>query len=129
MNPISTKGRNCPVSDSTEANKSVARRLAGEVFGRGDLNAFDELFSKDYVNHNIPVPGIPGTKAGFKQLVEATRNAFPDLTVNVQDLIAEGDLVVFHDYVTATSQGDFFGVPPSGKPLKWTENHFLRVAD
>src|ERR1700730_19342805 len=101
MNPISTKGRNCPVSDSTEANKSVARRLAGEVFGRGDLNAFDELFSKDYVNHNIPVPGIPGTKAGFRQLVEATRHAFPDLKVHREDVVAECGLVVFDVHATA----------------------------
>jgi steroid delta-isomerase-like uncharacterized protein len=129
MNPISTKGRNCPVSDNAEANESVARRLADEVFGQGDLNAFDELFSKDYVNHNIPVPGIPGTKAGFRQLVEATRHAFPDLKVHVEDVVAEGDLVVFHDHVKATSVGEFFGVPPSGKPLEWTEIHFLRVAN
>src|SRR3984893_9857294 len=126
MNPISTKGRNCPVSDSTEANKSVARRLAGEVFGRGDLNAFDELFSKDYVNHNIPVPAIPGTKDGFRQLVEATRHAFPDVQVHVEHVVCEGDLVVFHDNVTATSKGDFFGAPPNGAQLRWTEIHFLR---
>jgi len=52
--------------DNREANKSVARRLADEVFGQGDPNAFDEIIFKDYVHHNIPVPGIPGTKAGFR---------------------------------------------------------------
>jgi steroid delta-isomerase-like uncharacterized protein len=125
----STAQRSSTMSDNAAGVKEVASRLADDVFSKGDMNALDEILSENYVNHNIPVPGIPGTKAGFKQLVEATRNAFPDLTVNVQDLIAEGDLVVFHDYVTATSRGDFFGVPPSGKPLKWTEIHFLRVAD
>ena len=44
-------------------------------------------------------------------------------------LIAEDDLVVFHDHVTATSKGEFLGVPPNGKPLQWTEIHFLRVRD
>lgn len=114
---------------TVEANKAVANRLAREVFSHGDMKAFDELLSDDYVNHNIPVPGIPGTKAGFKQLVEATRQAFPDIDVHVQDIVSEGDLVVFHDFVTATSKGEFLGVPPNGKQLTWTEIHFLRVAD
>jgi steroid delta-isomerase-like uncharacterized protein len=111
------------------AIKTVARLLADDVFSKGDLETFDEIFSEAYVNHNIPVPGIPGTKAGFRQLVEATRHAFPDLVVEVQDIVAEGDLVVFHDHVTATSQGEFFGVPASGKSLEWTEIHFLRVVN
>jgi steroid delta-isomerase-like uncharacterized protein len=93
------------------------------------METFDEIVADDYVNHNIPVPGIPGTKAGFRQLVEATRHAFPDVQVNVEHVVAEGDLVVFHDNVTATSKGDLFGVPPNGASLRWTEIHFLRVAD
>jgi steroid delta-isomerase-like uncharacterized protein len=117
------------MSSQQEANKAVARRLAEAVFSRGDMRAFDELIPDDYVNQNIPVPGIPGTKEGFRQLVQATRHAFPDTNVEVQDIVAEGDLVVFHDHVTATSEGDFLGVPPTGKPLDWTEIHFLRVND
>lgn len=117
------------VSDNTAAIKQVASRLADDVLTNGDMDALDEILSEDYVNHHMPVPGIPGTKAGFRQLVEATRHAFSDLKVHVQDIVAEGDLVVFHDYVTAKSVDDFFGVPPSGKPLEWTEIHFLRVAD
>jgi predicted ester cyclase len=77
----------------------------------------------------MPVPDIPGTKAGFKQLVQATRRAFGDLQVHVEDIVREGDFVVFHDYVTATSVGEFFGVPPNGQRLEWTEIHFLRVLD
>ena len=109
--------------------KTVATRLAQDVFSAGDMAAFDELIADSYVNHNMPVPGIPGTKAGFKQVVQATRQAFPDVQVHIQDMVAEGDLVVFHDTVQATSTGDFLGIPPTGKPLGWTEIHFLRVAN
>ena len=49
--------------------------------------------------------------------------------MDVRDLVAEGDLVVLHDAVRAKSVGDFLGVPPSGRPLEWTEIHFPRVAD
>ena len=113
----------------TDTNKAVATRLAREVFSRGDLHAFDEIIAENYVLHNVPVPTLPGTKAGFRKLVEATRNAFPDVAVHVDDVVSEGDLVVFHDHVTATSTGDFFGVPPNGKSLAWTEIHFLRIAN
>jgi steroid delta-isomerase-like uncharacterized protein len=109
--------------------KTVATRLAQDVFSAGDMAAFDEIIADCYVNHNMPVPGIPGTKAGFKQVVQATRQAFPDVRVHIQDIVAEGDLVVFHDTVQATSKGDFLGIPPTGKPLGWTEIHFLRVAN
>jgi steroid delta-isomerase-like uncharacterized protein len=113
----------------TELSKEVARRLADDVFSRGDLDALDELLAESYVNHNIPVPNVPGTKDGFRELVVATRHAFPDIAVHVDDVVAERDMVVFHDHVRATSLGEFFGVPPSGKPLAWTEIHWLRVAD
>src|SRR5262245_4693963 len=87
-------------TQTQEADVSTARRLAQEVFSKGNMQAFDEIFSDRYVNHNIPVPGIPGTKAGFRELVLATRKAFPDAQVQVEDVVAEDDFVVFHDRVT-----------------------------
>jgi steroid delta-isomerase-like uncharacterized protein len=117
------------MSQAQEANKVVARRLAEEVFSRGNMRTFDEIFAESYVNHNMPVPGIPGTKEGFRQVVLATRKAFPDVRVNVADIVAEGEFVVFHDTVQATSQGDFLGIPPNGKRLGWTEIHFLRISE
>jgi steroid delta-isomerase-like uncharacterized protein len=110
-----------------ETNKVVARRLAEDVFSRGDMEAFDAIVADDYVNHNIPVPGIEGTKEGFRALVVATRRAFPDVTVHIDDLVAEGDAAVFHDHVTATSSDDFFGVPANGAALHWTEIHWVRI--
>jgi steroid delta-isomerase-like uncharacterized protein len=107
--------------------RGVAARLADDVFSKGDLGVFEELFAEDYVNHNIPVPGIAGTKDGFRELVKATRHAFPDLVVHVDSVVAESDVVVFRDHVRATSEGEFFGVPPTGGVIEWTEIHWLRV--
>lgn len=112
-----------------ETNKVVARRLAEEVFSQGNMRTFDAIFAANYVNHNMPVPGIPGTKEGFERVVAATRQAFPDVHVNIKDMVAEGDFVVFRDTVQATSRGDFLGVPANGKRLEWTEIHFLKIAD
>jgi steroid delta-isomerase-like uncharacterized protein len=117
------------VPGSVETNKTVARRLAQDIFSSGDMGVFDELIADTYVNHHMPVPHIAGTKEGFRELVTATRRAFPDVRVHVEDVISEGDLAVFHDRAEATSKEDFFGVPPNGKHLEWTEIHFLRIAD
>ena len=114
-----------PAND--EANKAVARRLVEEIFNRGDMQAFDQLIADGYVNHHMPVPDIPGNKEGFRELVNATRHAFPDVRVHIEDLVSEGNFVVFHDAAEATSQGDFLGVPPNGQHLEWTEIHFLKV--
>lgn len=107
--------------------KTVAKRLAEEVFSQGNMKTFDDIVAPQYVNHRMPAPNIPGTKEGFRQLVLATRQAFPDVHVTMGELVAEGDFVVFHDTVQATSKGDFMGIPPTGKPITWTEIHFLKV--
>lgn len=109
--------------------KKVARHLAEEVFSAGNMDTFDRIIARDYVNHNMPVPNIPGTKDGFRQIVLATRVAFPDVTVHIADMVAEGPFVVFRDEVEATSKADFFGMPANGKRLRWTEIHFLRIAN
>ena len=114
-------------SQNKDARAAIARRLADEVFSGGNMAAFDEIIADSYVNHNMPVPGIPGTKAGFRQIVSATRDAFSDLHVTVQDVVVDGEFAVFHDTVQATSRAPFFGVPSNGAKLRWTEIHFLRI--
>ena len=52
------------------------------------MGVFDELIADTYVNHHMPVPHIAGTKEGFRELVTATRRAFPDVRVHVEDLIS-----------------------------------------
>ncbi len=114
--------------EKQESNKSVARRLVEEVLNKGNMKVFDDIFADNYAMRNVPVPAIPGTKEGVRKLVIATRKAFPDVHVHIEDLIADDDFAVFHDKVEATSKGDFFGVPPNGKRITWTEIHFLRIA-
>jgi steroid delta-isomerase-like uncharacterized protein len=89
----------------------------------------DDLVTDDYVNHKPPIPGLTGTKDGFMQAVRTTREAFPDVHVGIEDMIAEGDRVMFRDTARATHLGDFQDVPASGRQLAWTEMHFFRIRD
>src|SRR5262245_36724248 len=118
-----------PNATASASPKDVALRLANEVFSGGNMKTFDAIIADGYVNHNMPVPNLPGTKDGFRQIVSATREAFSDLHVHVRDVVTEGSFVVFRDNVEAKSQAPFFGVPATGKKLAWTEIHFLRVEE
>jgi steroid delta-isomerase-like uncharacterized protein len=117
------------MATNEESNRAIARRFVDEVFNHGNTKAYDELIADDYINHNPPVPGLPGSKAGFRQAVTLTREAFPDVHVSIEDMLAEGDRVMFRDTTTATHRGEFQGIPASGRELAWTEMHFFRVRD
>jgi steroid delta-isomerase-like uncharacterized protein len=112
-----------------EENKALAQRFVDHVFNAGDRDVYDQLVADDYVNHNPPVPGVPGTKEGFWQVVIATRAAFPDVRVAPEDMLAEGDQVMFRDTVHATHLGAFQGIDATGRRLSWTEMHFFRVSN
>jgi predicted ester cyclase len=55
--------------------------------------------------------------------------AFPDLRVTVEDVIAEGDKVVGRNAVTGTHQGEYMGVPPTGKSVTYDEIFIARFVN
>ena len=66
------------------------------------------------VDHNPPPTTKPGLE-GMKEMFHMFFNAFPDIHIEVEDLIAEGDTVVMRATTTGTHQGDFMGIPATGK--------------
>jgi steroid delta-isomerase-like uncharacterized protein len=103
---------------SAQENKIVSWRLQEEVFGQDKLALVDELLAPDYVSH---APGDPELSRGpedIKEIVRAYHAAFPDLTFTVEKQVAEGDLVVTRWIARGTHQGEFMGVPPSGRRIE-----------
>ena len=98
----------------SEGNRAVVDRLTEEVFNQGNVDVIDELVAEDFVEHD-PMPGVEPDREGFKQFISTLRSAFPDLRTEVEDQIAEGDRVVERWRSTATHQGEFMGVPATGK--------------
>ena len=101
---------------STEQNKRNVRRGFEEAINQRKLDLFDELMAPNYVNHNMPMPQ-PGP-AGMKAVLGMFITAFPDFHVTVEDVIGEGELASSRGYFTGTHQGDFQGIPPTGKQVK-----------
>jgi steroid delta-isomerase-like uncharacterized protein len=64
-----------------------------------------------------------------KQRIRALRNAFPDLRLTIDDLIAQGEKVVFRLTVHGTHQGTFMGIPPTGKNVSISAIDIVRFVD
>ena len=97
----------------TDDNKALVQRFYEEVTNQKNLAALDQFVAPNAVNHTVP-SGLP---QGPSQFLSMHLNAFPDLQVTVQDLLADGDKVVAIVSIHATQQGAFRAVSPTGKPI------------
>ena len=99
---------------STEQNKSIVRRWIEEGWNKHNLNVIDELYAPNFVQHE-PEPQTVNSSEALKQYVGAYLTAFPDLQLSVEDLIAEGDKVVWRFISNGMHTGSFMGMPATGK--------------
>ena len=92
------------------ANERIFRRIIEDGFNRGDLTTFDELVAADCVEHQAHPPGVPTVgPAAPRAVAESLRRAFPDLTLTIEDMSADGDKVWARIRSTGTHEGPFFG--------------------
>ena len=101
---------------STEQNKAIVRRVFEEGINKSDTRVLFDVISPTYVNHDMPAPA-PGPE-GLAQVVGMFQQAFPDFQVTIESVVAEGDLVASRGYFTGTHQGDFMGIPATGRAIK-----------
>ena len=113
---------------STEENKALTRRLFEEGINQNNPSVFDELIAPDFVNYDAP-PAIQRGPEGMRQLVAMFRTGFPDAHVTIEEELADGDSVIHRGYFTGTHQGDFQGIPPTGKQIKVKTIDIWRVAN
>ena len=112
----------------SEQHKALVRRFLEEVFNKGNVAVIDELIAEDYVDHSAP-PGAPPGPAIAKHTYTMFRAAFPDLRVDIHDLIADGDQVVVRATWTGTHRGDLMGLAPSGKQVTIPAIGIVRIRD
>lgn len=114
-----------------ETNKAAIRRNYEELWSKGNLAVADEITDPKVIDHHS---GDTGT-AGLKQVITLLRKAFPDLKVTINNLVAEGDLVVadvtFDEGVYKGGLPAAFGVPNSaiGKSVKIQAMDVYRFKD
>jgi steroid delta-isomerase-like uncharacterized protein len=104
----------------TEQNKATARRWSEELWGRGNLAIADEIIASDYVRHD---PGDPFPARGpedVKRIVTMLRTMLPDLNIEIEAMVAEGNMVVSRYTATATDTVGYMGMAPTGKTIRTT---------
>jgi steroid delta-isomerase-like uncharacterized protein len=99
---------------STEQNKSIVRRWVEEGWNKGNPAVIDQLYAPDYIQHEPP-PETVNSSDALKQYASMLLTAFPDLHLTIEDLIAEGDKVVWRLNSKGTHKGPFMGIPATGK--------------
>ena len=110
-----------------ESNKTLVRRFYEEVFNQRRLEAFDDLADVRFASH---ISGNCSINLSiYKQALAASLAAMPDLNINIDDQIAEGDKVVTRWTAHGTPITHFAGIAPSGKAITVTAIHIHRIKD
>src|ERR1041384_761598 len=96
-------------------NKALVRRWFKEIWSKGKLTIADEIVAPNYANYDPAAPMPEPGREGFKKHVTTYRAAFPDLTLTINDTLAEGNKVTVRWMARGTHKGILMGFAPPGK--------------
>ena len=105
-------------------NKAIVRRLI-ETINKRDLTSLGDLIAQDFFYHAQP-HSIQGLDV-VEQVIRDEVKGFPDLHVTLNDIIAEGDKVWVRLEQTGTHRGEFRGLAPTGKKVKFATVAIWRI--
>jgi steroid delta-isomerase-like uncharacterized protein len=112
----------------SEQNKTLMRNFVEEVWNKGNFEATVTFFAADFVDHNPAIPNQGPGAEGAKQVFMGYKAAFPDLHFVIQDMMIEGDKVVWRWISTGTNTGSMMGMPPTDKKATITGIEIYRMA-
>ena len=111
---------------STEQNKSIVRRWVEEGWNKRNTALIDQLFTPNFYQHETG-PETVNSSETLKPFVAGYLSAFPDLQFTIEDLVAEGDKVVWRFKATGNNTGPFMGGPVTGKSIAVTGTITFRL--
>ena len=101
----------------SEQNKEIVRAYYAEVLNGRDLDAVGNYFADERM--------VEGVRRGCFSYF----TAFPDLRVSLDELLAEGDRVFLRSTMTGTHDGEYKGIPPTGRHIAAESAEVVRIAD
>ena len=114
-----------------ERNKATVQRFQAALEGEDPAlteRTIDEVVSPEALLHT-PLPIDASGPAALKEIFGRLHTAFPDLHVEIKDLIAERDKVVSRNTVSGTHRGEFMGVAPTGRSVTYDEIFIVRFTE
>ena len=109
------------------AAAELVRRFHSELLSARNPDVVDSFFAPEFVSHNNP-PGFPPGVEGVKRFFSMFRDAFPDVEVEIDELVVDGDRVAVATTFTGTHEGELMGVAPTGRRVSVTGIDIVRVA-
>jgi len=113
-----------PEGITGEENKTVVRNWFEEGWNKHNPDIIDEYFTADFINYSMDF-----NRDQLKQFISTTLIAFPDIHFTIEDQVAEGDQVATRWKFRGTHEGEFMGVPATGKQVTVTGMNISRHAN
>jgi len=113
-------------SSLREQNKAIARRAFEEILSGGRFELAEQLYAKDFVNHGVH---RNATLEEDQAALKGWHQAFSDITIVPEKLIAEGDLVTIYWIARGTNTGTGNGLPATGKKADLAGITIWRIVD
>lgn len=113
----------------SEENKAIVRRFYEEVMDNGRVEVLDEIMAPDFEDNGEALFGSPRGRDVLAQGVVGVASILQNLHVQIEDMIADGDMVGVRGLMRCIHGGAFLGVPGSGNELSWRGLAMFRVVD
>jgi steroid delta-isomerase-like uncharacterized protein len=113
---------------SAQANAALVRESV-EALNAGDTKRLLAVVAPDIVIHYAEMPEPLQGRETWQQGFEVMKHAFPDLQAHVDDIVAADDKVALRLTLRGTHQGEFQGIPATGRTIDYVSHEFYRVRD
>lgn len=113
----------------SETNKTIMKRFVDEYQVGNDQQVLRETVATRMVNRTPMFPNAPGGPEEVKAIFDMFHGAFDGFAAEILDQVAEGDKVVTYKVFTGTHTGDFMGIAPTGKQVRFDVMDIVRIAD
>ena len=115
---------------TTDKDKKAVVHRFFDAWNEADFEVIEEVIATDAEHHDpMDPPGLPAGPEGEKQLIRVYQSAFPDATLTIEDMLAEGDKVAARWTATGTHEGEFMGIEPTGNEVEITGFEINQIKD
>ena len=113
-------------SEAAHPTEALIRELFSVAWNTGDISGLDPAASADSVLFHYRGTSSYTTLEELGGLIAYWRSAFPDLQMELLDLVSDGDLLAARVRYSGTHQGEWFGIPATGRRVSVDEMMFFR---